>query len=1085
MPRPPSRASHQRAPTATRAFLFSDLRGYTDFVEAHGDAAAAELLRNYRTLVRGEVARHRGAEVKTEGDSFYVVFESPSAALDCAVAILRKARAKSGTDTKHVLRIGIGLHAGETIAYDRQFVGSTVNVASRLASTAEAGELLISDTLRGLVRTGRNYPMSVRGPLTLKGVSEPIHAWSVSVDEGAVAPRVTPPPAPVPPVARAAGQILCPVVIGRDAELAQVEAAIGTAVAGHGQTIVVAGEAGGGKSAFVREAVARAHARGFRVLTGATLESERTLPYAPFIAGVRAGFRGSARDQLGRFLAQTAPDLAQLFPELGPAPGPDRTAPLEPHRLAVAFLGLLTAFARDGPILLVLEDLHWSDEASLDLLHYLARELRDSRSLLLATYRSDEMHRRHPFLRTLGALQRERLVIEIALGRLTPDEIASLIHESLQMSDPLSAEFRDAIYARSGGNPFFTEELLRALVESGDLFRTETGWDRKPIAQLRIPASIREAVHARIEPLPVDAQATLSAAAVIGLRFPFEVLLMTSGATAPDVLAHLRQFIEGQLVVEEGGEDDVYAFRHALTREVVYDELLAPERKALHRAVATLLEGRSSSEPGLIALHLVASGDPQRAVPHILEAARRAMAADAPREAASQYEHALEIGVPDQALATTTEGLARAYLRFDTHRGRRTAELCVSLYRKANDPRGTSRMLLLVANAAALQADPRREAIAEEAMDVVEGMGDTLELAHALIRLGRLYWARGAVSKLRDFADRAFALGQRLNDPLTLAEALYLSGLVLQDEKPDEARRLVAQGREIAIQAGFAESAVNGYMLDSWLPSTGRPRQELIALIEEGLAYAKRHGIEQTNLTSTRAYVHLNHGEWDEALASAERIDRDSASYDNALEIRARIAEGRDGPEAAMQLYLEHANRWRAFAGTTTPRVPVSTAYAALLGGNRVEAEAALNELRSLGDTAVLLAQTEGGSRLLLCATLLNQPEWIDMVEAVFRAGAWKAMQASALACRAGRAFLASDATECGRLMSAARELDPPPAAFGLDTARVECVVAWTRELRRNGRSIGGEWGRALGDARAFAEKAKATWWLGELGQAE
>src|SRR5712691_5002402 len=155
MPRAASRASAKKpARTVTRAFLFSDLRGYTDFVEAHGDAAAVKLLRDYRTLVRGEVARHRGAEVKTEGDSFYVVFESPSAALDCAVAILRKARTQNEANTRSALNIGVGLHAGETIAEDTQFVGSTVNVASRLASRAGAGELLISDTLRGLVRTG-------------------------------------------------------------------------------------------------------------------------------------------------------------------------------------------------------------------------------------------------------------------------------------------------------------------------------------------------------------------------------------------------------------------------------------------------------------------------------------------------------------------------------------------------------------------------------------------------------------------------------------------------------------------------------------------------------------------------------------------------------------------------------------------------------------------------------------------------------------------------------------------------------------------------------------------------------------------
>jgi len=139
----------------TRAFLFSDLRGYTDFVESKGDAAAADLLRAYRDIVRAEIARHAGAEIKTEGDSFYVVFESPSAALECAVDIQRAAHMAPGA----AIRIGMGLHAGETVPYDDQFVGGAVNVAARLASKAKAGEIIASDTLRGLVRTGVSYAM--------------------------------------------------------------------------------------------------------------------------------------------------------------------------------------------------------------------------------------------------------------------------------------------------------------------------------------------------------------------------------------------------------------------------------------------------------------------------------------------------------------------------------------------------------------------------------------------------------------------------------------------------------------------------------------------------------------------------------------------------------------------------------------------------------------------------------------------------------------------------------------------------------------------------------------------------------------
>ncbi|HLQ04149.1 MAG TPA: adenylate/guanylate cyclase domain-containing protein, partial [Verrucomicrobiae bacterium] len=179
MPRARATQPRRKPSTAARAFLFSDLRDYTPYVEAKGDAAAALLLREYRTLVRREVARHDGAEVKTEGDSFYVVFESASSALECAVSILRAADAQNGRDPSMPLRIGVGLHAGETVAYDDQFVGSAVNIASRLAGKAGEMELVISDTLRGLVRTSTKLAMTDRDALDLKGVAEPIRAWTV------------------------------------------------------------------------------------------------------------------------------------------------------------------------------------------------------------------------------------------------------------------------------------------------------------------------------------------------------------------------------------------------------------------------------------------------------------------------------------------------------------------------------------------------------------------------------------------------------------------------------------------------------------------------------------------------------------------------------------------------------------------------------------------------------------------------------------------------------------------------------------------------------------------------------------------
>jgi len=182
-PRIPS-PSKLRRPTVTKTFLFSDLRSYTAFVERVGDEGAADLLRAYRNVLRVEIARYRGAEIKTEGDSFYVVFDAASRAVLCAAAIQRSVSAHNASHPDQQLGVGIGVHSGETIAFDRQYVGSAVNVASRLASRADAGEILISDTLRGLVRTGLPVGLADRGALELKGVSEPVRAWSVDWQGG-------------------------------------------------------------------------------------------------------------------------------------------------------------------------------------------------------------------------------------------------------------------------------------------------------------------------------------------------------------------------------------------------------------------------------------------------------------------------------------------------------------------------------------------------------------------------------------------------------------------------------------------------------------------------------------------------------------------------------------------------------------------------------------------------------------------------------------------------------------------------------------------------------------------------------------
>jgi class 3 adenylate cyclase len=176
----------------TRGFLFADLRGYTEYVERHGGEAASRLLDRYRELVRRQVAGFRGAEIKTEGDSFYVVFPSVSAAVRAGLAIIEDAAGANATAPDHPIRVGIGVHAGETVETAEGYVGSPVNIAARLCSHARAGELLVSDTVRALTSTVVRAGFTARGRQRFKGIAEPIQIFAVSGSASTVAHRARP-----------------------------------------------------------------------------------------------------------------------------------------------------------------------------------------------------------------------------------------------------------------------------------------------------------------------------------------------------------------------------------------------------------------------------------------------------------------------------------------------------------------------------------------------------------------------------------------------------------------------------------------------------------------------------------------------------------------------------------------------------------------------------------------------------------------------------------------------------------------------------------------------------------------------------
>jgi predicted ATPase len=438
--------------------------------------------------------------------------------------------------------------------------------------------------------------------------------------------------------------VLSPVLVGRDAHLEVLERALHQAAEGNGQVVLLAGEAGIGKSRLVRETRARAAEQGFVTLEGACFEPDSGLPYAPVVDLLRTHLAGQPAEAIARALGPAAAELAMLLPELaagltgGAPPVPEQDRRRLFHALAQALAGL----AAGRPLVVVAEDLHWSDESTLDFLLHLGRRVRGQPMLLLLTYRTDEPDARLSGF--LAQIDRERLATELALNRLGAAEVEAMLRAMFSLGRPARIDFLAETYALTEGNPFFIEELLTALVASGDIAYAEGRWQRKPMDELRIPRSVRDAVQWRAARLSEPARQTLAVAAVADRRFDLALLQALTGRGEPELVQSMKELIGAHLVVETA--TDQFSFRHALTQQALYTELLGRERKSLHRQVAEALEqvyaDARDAHVEELAYHAYQAGLWERALRYAQRAGERAQAVCAPRAAAAHFSRALE-----------------------------------------------------------------------------------------------------------------------------------------------------------------------------------------------------------------------------------------------------------------------------------------------------------------------------------------------------------------------------------------------------------------------------------------------------------
>ncbi len=951
----PAKGCHTFAVLATKTFLFSDLRDYTRFVEQHGDSAAATLIADYRRIVRAELARHEGGEIKTEGDSFYVVFSTTGSAVTCAAAILRAAEGYSREHPDRQMRIGVGIHAGEPVPHEGPYVGSAVIVAARLAQGAGAGEMLVTEVVRALLPRSITLPMEERTGLILKGLDAPPRIFSVDwraarlpAAQAAAAVNDT----AIAAEGRTSQQVLSPVIIGRDRELATLEEQLLETVAGHGRTLLVSGEAGLGKSALIRRFIERSRAAGVRILTGECTEIEARRPFGPFIDAFVSG------------------DLA-LPPELSQGgPGALPAVEVERYKVHVAFADRLGEAARERPIVVIIEDLHWADEATNELIPYLARKLRDDRVMLLVTYRSDELHRLHPINHVLAELSRGRLAEDVRLKKLTLEETGDVIRAALGLAQPATAEFRRALFERTEGNPFFVEEILRALVEKGELEYREGAWHRtKAVADLAIPASVRDAVQQRLLALEPRARKAMQIAAVIGQRFDFEILGAVSGLDEPTLVDAIKSAIEAQLVREEtdAAGNETYAFRHALSREAVLTELLQRERRMLHRSVAEAIErsvpAGSAERSEELAYHFDEARDTARAYRYHALAADHSIRMSAPGAAIRHLERAIEIAPEDDA------ALPELFLRLSDV-SLTVADTARAL-RAAQEARATSvaRGDLLAAGAAIhrvglcqwyLGQTQQATDTVREGVALLEPLGPSAPLAACFAELARLAMIDQRRGDAIDVGERAARMAKEVGALETEIAAMNTVGTALGMERRDEGVAMLRKGFALADEHGFiaeAERALNNMI--AVLMSGDAPFSEALRVHKQTVAYARKHGHRSDAQLNRECLYPFLEGDWDTALAVAAEGANEGIWGAGREQIAAVINIAREGPLPAHVARLDAAHRrltapgdsqWLASATASTHGYVIAELWAETLAA--AEPAYALIGTTEVGPTA-------------------------------------------------------------------------------------------------------------------------------------
>ena len=691
---------------------------------------------------------------------------------------------------------------------------------------------------------------------------------------------------------RGGPSLLCPGLVGREEETAALHAHVAGVGRGRGGVVVVVGEAGMGKSRLVREAIDAARGDGVRVLAGRAVPGGSPAPYRPLIEAFLAAFR-SAPPPTSPDLHGFAGHLARLVPSWRSGSGGLDDSPV---LLGEAVLRLLRS---DGGAVLVVEDLHWADAETIAVLDYLADALIDEPVVVLGTSRPGGAA-----AEVLERLPRRAASSVLAVDPLDETGVDDMLALCLGTSSP-PPEVRSFLHRHTEGVPLLVEELLAGLVAAGELRFEHGQWASAGELTPRVPASLRESVARRLTHLDPSARRVVAAAAILGRRFAWELVPGIAEVDGRAVVEGLRAAIAQQLVEVEGGG---FAFRHALTREAVLDDLLPPERRELAQRAWPAVERANPGLPGtsceLAAELAETAGAPVDAAVRLVTAARRALDGGAVASAEVTARRARRLGVSDGAVVRDVDELTVDVLVAAGKPRDALAlghDLAVRLTAARVDPGRRLALLLTLARAAVGAGDPDAAArLVDEARDATAG--ETVPALDAVA--AHVALEQGRHDDAADLAHRAIA-AVAPEQPAVECEAAEVLGRVARDGDLDAATRWFTRAADVAGRAGLA----------TWHL---RAQQEL-ALLE----------FDETTLRATRALA-ARYG----ALTTVAVMDLSLAD----------LALGNFDREGALEAAAAGAAAGRRYGLATSPVAHLWLAGAHALAGDDAAMAAAVAE---------------------------------------------------------------------------------------------------------------------------------------------